>query len=50
VVTVACRSAVWAHELDLMSLDVIGQLNSALEGEFVVVGLRCVVATANQSE
>jgi len=50
VVTVACRSAVWAQELDLMSLDVIEQLNSALAGDFVVVGLRCVVATLSPSK
>jgi len=40
---VACRSSVWAQELDLMSLDVVARLNSAL-GRDVVTGLRCVTA------
>ena len=30
VVTVACRSAVWAQELDLLSERVLAQLNAAL--------------------
>jgi predicted nucleic acid-binding Zn ribbon protein len=30
VVTVACRSAVWAQELDLLSEHVVGRLNEAL--------------------
>jgi predicted nucleic acid-binding Zn ribbon protein len=38
--TVACRSAVWAHELDLMSGEVTGALNEAL-GAPVVDALRC---------
>jgi len=29
-VTVACRSAVWAHELDLLSGELLDQLNAAL--------------------
>jgi predicted nucleic acid-binding Zn ribbon protein len=40
VVTIDCRSAVWAQELDLMSQDVVGKLNDAL-GAKVVKGLRC---------
>ena len=30
VVTVACRSAVWAQELELMSRDLVARLNDAL--------------------
>ena len=30
VVTVACRSAVWAQELELMGPDLVSRLNSAL--------------------
>ena len=29
-VTVACRSAAWAHELDLMSADLVARLNDSL--------------------
>ena len=32
VLTVACRSAVWAQELELLSRDVLGRLNYALAG------------------
>ena len=42
-VTVACRSSVWAQELDLMSLDVVARLNSRL-GRDAVARLRCVTA------
>jgi predicted nucleic acid-binding Zn ribbon protein len=38
--TVACRSAVWAHELDLMSAAVVAALNDALDGP-VLEALRC---------
>jgi predicted nucleic acid-binding Zn ribbon protein len=38
--TVACRSAVWAHELDLMSGEVVAALNDALGGP-VLEALRC---------
>jgi predicted nucleic acid-binding Zn ribbon protein len=31
IVTVACRSAVWAQELELLSGDLAGRLNEALE-------------------
>ena len=41
VVTVSCRSAVWAQELDLLSGQLVEQLNEALEGT-VVRSLRCV--------
>jgi predicted nucleic acid-binding Zn ribbon protein len=35
VVTVSCRSAVWAQELDLMALELVDRLNAELEGEAV---------------
>jgi predicted nucleic acid-binding Zn ribbon protein len=41
VVTVACRSSVWAQELDLLSVEVVRRLNAGL-GEDVVERLRCV--------
>ena len=31
VVTVSCRSAAWAHELDLLSGDLLERLNRALD-------------------
>ena len=31
VLTVSCRSAVWAQELDLLAPDLIGRLNERLE-------------------
>lgn len=40
VVTVACESAVWAQELDLMSAEVVDRLNEALERP-LVRSLRC---------
>ena len=39
VVTVACRSATWAQELDLMQDELLGRINAAL-GEERVAGLR----------
>jgi predicted nucleic acid-binding Zn ribbon protein len=41
VVTVTCRAAVWAQELDLMAPDVVTRLNAALGAE-AVRSLRCV--------
>jgi predicted nucleic acid-binding Zn ribbon protein len=41
VVTVACRSAVWAQELDLLGPELIERVNEAL-GDPRVTGLRCV--------
>jgi predicted nucleic acid-binding Zn ribbon protein len=40
VVTVACRSAVWAQELDLLAPDVVERLNQAVGGP-AVRALRC---------
>ena len=31
IVTVACESAVWAHELELLGADLLGRLNEHLE-------------------
>jgi predicted nucleic acid-binding Zn ribbon protein len=41
--TVACRSSVWAQELDLMGPELVAKLNAALGGERIVA-LRCVAA------
>jgi predicted nucleic acid-binding Zn ribbon protein len=43
VVTVSCRSAVWAQELDLLSPQLVERLNLALGSE-AVLGLRCIAA------
>ena len=40
VVTIVCRSAVWAQELDLLSADLVERLNEALDGPRVA-SLRC---------
>ena len=40
VVTVACRSAVWAQELTLLGPDLVAKLNAAL-GDPRVTELRC---------
>ncbi|HKP90545.1 MAG TPA: DUF721 domain-containing protein [Thermoleophilaceae bacterium] len=47
VVTVACKSAVWAQELDLLGPDLVARLNASLgapEGEGPVHRLRAVAA------
>jgi len=41
VVTVACRSAVWAQELDLLAPTILEGLNARLDG-VEVRSLRCV--------
>ena len=41
VVTVACRSSVWAQELDLLAPTILEGLNARLEG-VEVRSLRCV--------
>jgi predicted nucleic acid-binding Zn ribbon protein len=51
VVTVSCRSAVWAHELGLMSADLQERLNGALSdpsGRGPIAGLRFLVASADR--
>jgi predicted nucleic acid-binding Zn ribbon protein len=40
VVTVSCRAAVWAQELELMGPDVIARVNAALGSE-ALTRLRC---------
>jgi predicted nucleic acid-binding Zn ribbon protein len=41
VVELACRSSVWAQELDLMALELTGRIN-AVVGRDAVRSLRCV--------
>jgi len=43
-VTVSCRAAVWAQELDLMAPMVVARVNAAL-GREAVQRLRCVTGT-----
>ncbi len=47
VVTVECRSAVWAAELDLLGPELVGRLNDAL-GAPRVTALRCVAQTGRR--
>ena len=48
VLTVACESGVWAHELELLGPDLLTRLNAALDGprEGVLTRLRFVVGSA----
>jgi predicted nucleic acid-binding Zn ribbon protein len=41
--TIACRSSVWAQELDLMGPELVGRLNAAL-GADRITALRCVAS------
>ena len=46
-VTIRCRSSVWAHELELLSSELLGRLNDALgtrDDRAPVAALRFVVA------
>ena len=45
VVTVSCRAAVWAQELDLMGPELVARLNTAL-GEGAVRSVRCIATPA----
>jgi predicted nucleic acid-binding Zn ribbon protein len=45
VLTVTCSSAVWAQELDLMGIELVGRINAALGGE-AISALRCSAAPA----
>ncbi len=45
VVTVACRSAVWAQELELLAPDLVARLNDRL-GAARVTALRCTATGA----
>ncbi len=47
VLTVTCSSAVWAQEIDLMSVTVIASLNAAL-GEDRISSLRCQTVAAKR--
>jgi predicted nucleic acid-binding Zn ribbon protein len=40
VVTIACRSATWAEQLDLLQGDLLARLRAELEGSVEVRGLR----------
>lgn len=44
VLTVSCRSAAWASDLDLLSPELIEKLNTHL-GERRIVRLRCISTT-----
>jgi predicted nucleic acid-binding Zn ribbon protein len=48
VITVECRAATWAQELDLMQDELISRLNQAL-GEARIAGLRLVVGEFSPS-
>jgi predicted nucleic acid-binding Zn ribbon protein len=41
VLTVSCSASVWAQELDLMGMSIVGRLNAALRGG-KIERLRCV--------
>jgi predicted nucleic acid-binding Zn ribbon protein len=43
VLTVVCRSSVWAQELDLMGPELVARLNAALGAERLT-SLRCVAS------
>jgi len=40
VVTVACESSLWAHELDLLQRDLLDRLNESLGGEEAAIVTR----------
>ena len=48
VLTVACESGVWAHELELLGPDLLARVNAAVgeSGEGVLTRLRFVVGSA----
>ena len=48
VVTIACRSAVWAQELELLGRDLEGRLGARLEGSAKGVKLRFRTASATR--
>jgi predicted nucleic acid-binding Zn ribbon protein len=47
-ITVECRSATWAQELDLLQTELLERLNEAL-GDRSVAGLRMVVGESSSS-
>ena len=48
VVTVRCRSAVWAQELTLLAPDLVGRLNAAI-GDDLVTELRVTAGAGRRS-
>ena len=48
VVTVRCRTAVWAQELTLLAPELVGKLNEAI-GEPRVTELRCTAGAGRRS-
>nr|MDQ3934969.1 DUF721 domain-containing protein [Actinomycetota bacterium] len=46
VLSVACRSAVWAQEIELMSADLVERLNAALKGAGEAPPLRSLRVSA----
>lgn len=46
-VTLACSSAVWMQEIDLMGPGLVAQLNALLGGDRVT-GVRCVATTGRR--
>jgi predicted nucleic acid-binding Zn ribbon protein len=49
VITVSCRAATWAQELDLLQRDLLARLNAAIEPQRVE-GLRFVVADERDAD
>jgi predicted nucleic acid-binding Zn ribbon protein len=47
VVTIACRSATWAQELDLMQAELLERLHEALQGGPFATGLKGLRFTAD---
>ncbi len=47
VVTVRCRSAVWANELTLLAPELVGRLNDAI-GDAKVTELRCTAGAGRR--
>jgi predicted nucleic acid-binding Zn ribbon protein len=48
VVTVRCRTAVWAHELTMLAPELVGRLNEAI-GEPRVTELRCTAGAGRRT-
>ena len=47
VVTIACRSAVWAQELTLLGPDLVGRLNASIGAE-TVTELKCTAGAGRR--
>jgi predicted nucleic acid-binding Zn ribbon protein len=48
VVTVSCSASVWAQELDLMGMSIVGRLNAALKSG-KIERLRCVAVPPREA-